>query len=84
MKDNALAVANYFVELAQKESKPITLLGLVKRVYIAHGFSLAIFHKSLLDPPLRQSGGLEIRASYSIRISFVQTVQGKSDHGKTS
>lgn len=50
MKDNALAVANYFVELAQKDSKPITLLGLVKRVYIAHGFSLAIFHKSLLDP----------------------------------
>lgn len=50
MKDNALAVANYFVELAKKDGKPITLLGLVKRVYIAHGFSLAIFHKSLLDP----------------------------------
>lgn len=50
MKDNALAVANYFIELAHKENKPITLLGLIKRVYIAHGFSLAIFHKSLLDP----------------------------------
>lgn len=50
MKDNALAVANYFIELAQKEGRPITLLGLIKRVYIAHGFSLAIFHKSLLDP----------------------------------
>lgn len=50
MKENALAVANYFVELAEKEGKPITLLGLVKRVYIAHGFSLALFHKSLLDP----------------------------------
>lgn len=50
MKDNALAVANYFIELAQKENRPITLLGLIKRVYIAHGFSLAIFHKSLLDP----------------------------------
>lgn len=50
MKDNALAVANYFIELAQKENKPITQLGLIKRVYIAHGFSLAIFHKSLLDP----------------------------------
>lgn len=50
MKDNALAVANYFIELSQKENKPITLLGLIKRVYIAHGFSLAIFHKSLLDP----------------------------------
>jgi uncharacterized phage-associated protein len=50
MKDNALAVANYFVDLAKRDRKPITLLGLVKRVYIAHGFSLAIFHKSLLDP----------------------------------
>lgn len=50
MKDNALAVANYFVELAKNEGKPITLLGLVKRVYIAHGFSLAITNKSLLDP----------------------------------
>lgn len=49
MKDNALAVANYFVELAHKDNKVLTLLGLVKRVYIAHGFSLAIFHKSLLD-----------------------------------
>lgn len=48
--DNALAVANYFVDLAKKEGAQITLLGLVKRVYIAHGFSLAIFHKSLLDP----------------------------------
>lgn len=50
MKDNALAVANYFIELAHKENKPITQLGLIKRVYIAHGFSLAIFHKPLLDP----------------------------------
>lgn len=50
MKDNALAVANHFVELALKEDKVLTLLGLVKRVYIAHGFSLAIFHKPLLDP----------------------------------
>lgn len=50
MKDNALAVANYFVELAQRENKKITQLGLMKRVYIAHGFSLAINNKSLLDP----------------------------------
>ena len=35
--------------LANKENKPITQLGLMKRVYIAHGFSLAINKKSLLD-----------------------------------
>lgn len=50
MKDNALAVANYFIELAREENKQITQLGLMKRVYIAHGFSLAINDKSLLDP----------------------------------
>lgn len=49
MKNNALSVANYFIELAQKEDKPITQLGLIKRVYIAHGFSLAINDKSLLN-----------------------------------
>lgn len=49
MRDNALSVANYFIDLAKKEEKPLTQLGLMKRVYIAHGFSLAINNKSLLD-----------------------------------
>ncbi len=46
---NALAVANYFIDIAHRDNTPITQLGLMKRVYIAHGFSLAINHKSLLD-----------------------------------
>jgi uncharacterized phage-associated protein len=50
MKTNALSVANYFIDLAQKEGKPIHLLGLVKRVYIAHGFALALLGRGLLDP----------------------------------
>lgn len=50
MKTDALAVANYFIELARKEDKPIHLLGLVKRVYIAHGFSLALNHRGLINP----------------------------------
>lgn len=49
MKDNALSVANYLIDLANKGKKQITQLGLMKRVYIAHGFSLAINNKSLLD-----------------------------------
>lgn len=49
MRDNALSVANYFIDLAKKEGNPLTQLGLMKRVYIAHGFSLAINDKSLLD-----------------------------------
>lgn len=50
MNINALSVANYFIELAHKENRPIHLLGLVKRVYIAHGFSLAMLDKPLIDP----------------------------------
>lgn len=50
MKTNAIAVANYFVDLSQKYKVPIHLLGLVKRVYIAHGLALAYRHKGLIDP----------------------------------
>ena len=49
MKDNALSVANYFIDIAKSAGKTLTQLGLMKRVYIAHGFSLAINHKPLLD-----------------------------------
>lgn len=50
MRTNALSVANHFVELAQEAGKPLRLLGLVKRVYIAHGFSLALLGRGLADP----------------------------------
>lgn len=50
MKTNAIAVANYFVDLSKKYKVPIHLLGLVKRVYIAHGLALAYRHKGLIDP----------------------------------
>ena len=50
MRINALSVANYFIDLAQRDSVSITQLGLMKRVYVAHGFSLALLNFSLLDP----------------------------------
>lgn len=50
MNTNALSVANYFIHLAKRDNKPIQLLGLVKRVYIAHGFALALLKHGLLDP----------------------------------
>lgn len=49
MNTNALSVANYLIELATKDNKPIRLLGLIKRVYIAHGFALALLGHGLLD-----------------------------------
>lgn len=47
---DALSVANYFIKIANEAGEDIRPLGLMKRVYIAHGFSLAINNQSLLDP----------------------------------
>lgn len=49
MKINALSVANYFIDLAHGDNMEIRPLGLLKRVYIAHGFHLAICDAPLLD-----------------------------------
>ncbi len=49
MNINASLIANAFIDVANKDGRDITLLGLIKRVYIAHGLSLAILNKGLLD-----------------------------------
>lgn len=49
MKTNAISVANHFIDLANKEKKALRQLGLMKRVYITHGFCLALFNTSILD-----------------------------------
>lgn len=49
MQIDATAVANYFIGLSQRDSVRLDLLGLMKRVYLAHGFSLAIYDQSLLN-----------------------------------
>lgn len=49
MRINALSVANYLIDLAHADSDSITQLGLMKRVYAAHGFALALLDKPLLD-----------------------------------
>jgi uncharacterized phage-associated protein len=52
MRTNAISVANYFVDLAVRDGIELRQFGLMKRVYIAHGFHLAIFDvkDGLLDP----------------------------------
>lgn len=47
--DDAMAMANYFIDRAAKDNVPLTLLKLLKLVYLAHGFSLAAFNKSFLS-----------------------------------
>jgi uncharacterized phage-associated protein len=50
MRTNALSVANYFVELANRDGVELHQYGLIKRVYITHGISLAYYGRSALDP----------------------------------
>lgn len=50
MRDNALSVANYFIELAQRDGKEIRPLKLMKLVYIAYGYALALLGRSIINP----------------------------------
>lgn len=50
MKDSALSVANYFIDLAKQNGTEIKPLKLMKLVYIAHGFMLAIMDRSVFNP----------------------------------
>ena len=50
MRTNALSLANYFLDLAKGSKKELKPLKLIKLVYIAYGFSLAVFDKKFIDP----------------------------------
>ena len=50
VKENALSVANYFIDLARKDGKSIRPLKLMKLVYLAYGYALAIIDRSIIDP----------------------------------
>jgi uncharacterized phage-associated protein len=49
MNTNATKVANYFIDLATEENVEIRQFGLMKRVYITHGFCLALLDKPAID-----------------------------------
>lgn len=50
VKSNALSIANYFVSKSIAEGTELKPLKLMKLVYIAHGYMLALLNKSFLDP----------------------------------
>ena len=53
MAYDAATVANRFIELAEHdEGRKLTPMQLIKLAYIAHGFSLAIKNRPLLDEPV--------------------------------
>lgn len=49
MKDNALSVANYFIGLASADGEKIRPLKLMKLVYIAYGYALALLDRCIID-----------------------------------
>lgn len=44
-----VAIANYFIQLGKQDKVAISLLKLIKLVYIAHGWHLALYETPLLD-----------------------------------
>lgn len=50
MKDSALSIANYFIDLAHSKGNEIKPLRLMKLVYIAHGYMLAMLDRTSLNP----------------------------------
>lgn len=49
MKDSALSIANYFVQKSLDGNRDLKPLKLMKLVYIAHGYMLALFDKSVFN-----------------------------------
>lgn len=52
---SAKAIANYFLELADKEDAKITPLKIQKLVYIAHGWYLALYDEPLVEDELAEA-----------------------------
>lgn len=46
------AVANYFLDKAAEEGRSLTPMQLIKLVYVAHGWHLAVFEKPLISEPV--------------------------------
>lgn len=45
----SLEIANVFIALAERDGRTLSIMQLLKLVYIAHGFSLAILNKPLIE-----------------------------------
>jgi len=45
----ASTIAGYFIEKSNKEERPLSVFRLIKLVYIAHGWNLALYEKPLVS-----------------------------------
>jgi uncharacterized phage-associated protein len=65
------AIANYFLDLAQAEGKPLSPMKLQKLVYFAHGWYLGLTGKPLLDEAVQAwSFGPVIQSLYKEFLEF--------------
>jgi uncharacterized phage-associated protein len=49
MSHSSLAVANRILQIAEGKGLPLTIMQLIKLVYIAHGWTLALLDKALVS-----------------------------------
>lgn len=49
MSHSSLAVANKILQVAEEKGLPLTIMQLIKLVYIAHGWTLALLDKPLVS-----------------------------------
>jgi uncharacterized phage-associated protein len=66
MAINALAVANHFLDIAEKAGQRLTPMKLQKLVYFAHGWHLGLTGEPLLDEEIQAwSFGPVVRSVYN-------------------
>lgn len=85
MKDSALSVANYFLDLAEESGQHIKPLKMMKLVYIAHGFMLAMLDYSVLNPRFDKVeawkyGPVIPSVYYSFKIYKDHDIDNKTDY----
>lgn len=49
----AIAIANFFIEKSLEDNSSLSPLKLMKLIYIAHGWCLALLDKELIDEPVQ-------------------------------
>ena len=52
MKYPALLIANYFIQLAKEHGQQLTPMKLIKLIYFAHGWNLALRNQPLIAEPI--------------------------------
>lgn len=57
-------IANYFLDRAESEGRPVSLLKLIKLVYLAYGWSIALDYRLFDEPIVAWKHGPVIRSLY--------------------